>query len=373
MLEKKLLQYNITDITENSVVREAIMDTKISKITEHLEKMIISGHFAIGERLLPMRKLAAKYQVSTMVIQLACRSLEERGLVVRSPRSGIFISERKDNPRLLFGLLTDIRPCNMARYYEDLFSCVNAARSIVIPVLMGDETNIRHMLSQKPVHVLVDLEGLKNDLSEVYHLADHANLIFFNRFEWEAPLPEQAVLIDRIAQTEITLRYFLSKGHSRIVFLGHHDEPRLFKRQELTTAAARCGLEFESTNFMYCAANDFTNNVERLKRIFSHNHPTAIFSRSDNLLLRFVRCLIARFPNCKEIDKVGCYNTEFSRMPGEEFPSFDVHWKDAWQMVFAKKTKSVDWITPTMVDSLNSYLTFTNPQMSNPCREKMLS
>lgn len=333
------------------------MVTKITKVTAALEKMILSGHFSPGERLHSMRELASKFCVSTMVIQSACRTLEQRGLVECSSRSGVFIPDLEGSPRQVFGLLTDIRPCNMPRYYEELFPCINAARSIVIPVLMGDKQNIRHMLSQKPVHILVDLEGLTNDLSQVYHLSEQANIIFFNRFEWDAELPKQAVLIDRIAQTEITLRYFLSRGHRKIVFLGHHDEPRLFKRKELESAAERCGLEFEAEGFMYCCAKDFENNRERLYRIFQHNPPTAIFCRSDSLLLGFVRNLIRSFPQCRDLDKVGCYNTEFSRIPGEEFVSFDVHWKDAWQMAVTQKTLGINWITPTLSSPMSAMAT----------------
>lgn len=324
--------------------------SKTRLVLNALEKRIRSGRYAPGEKLPSMRELAKGFQVSTMVMQQAAAALEEKGLLLRSSKCGLFIPpEMERTNRLVFGVLTSIAPQNMDFYYEGLFASVNAVGGVVIPVLMGQENDVKNMLAQNPSKVLVDLEGACYDLAQVNALLRDVPVIFFNRYEWMTPLPESAVLIDRVAQTVDTLHHFLERGHKRILFLGHHPQPRPYKQYELEKAAETVGLKFPSPEFQYVCFDEFDTNPGHVAQVFRKEPPTAVFSRSDINLFRFMQKIRAFYPESADAELIGCYNTKSSQIPQHEFSSYDMGWRSVWETAIRKKTPGIEWCVPKLI------------------------
>ncbi|GLR71044.1 GntR family transcriptional regulator [Agaribacter marinus] len=61
-------------------------------ITERLESMILDGTFVAGEKLLPERLLAEKFQVSRPSLREAIQNLTAKGLIERKQGGGTFVS-----------------------------------------------------------------------------------------------------------------------------------------------------------------------------------------------------------------------------------------------------------------------------------------
>lgn len=62
-------------------------------ITERLESMIIDGTLSAGEKLLPERELAEKFQVSRPSLREAIQNLQAKGLIQRKQGGGTFVSQ----------------------------------------------------------------------------------------------------------------------------------------------------------------------------------------------------------------------------------------------------------------------------------------
>lgn len=62
-------------------------------ITERLESMILDGTLVAGEKLLPERLLAEKFQVSRPSLREAIQNLQAKGLIERKQGGGTFITQ----------------------------------------------------------------------------------------------------------------------------------------------------------------------------------------------------------------------------------------------------------------------------------------
>ncbi|WP_395344719.1 GntR family transcriptional regulator [Ningiella sp. W23] len=71
-----------------------IKQAKISDmITERLETMIVDGTLTAGEKLLPERLLAEKFQVSRPSLREAIQNLSAKGLIERKQGGGTFVTK----------------------------------------------------------------------------------------------------------------------------------------------------------------------------------------------------------------------------------------------------------------------------------------
>jgi GntR family transcriptional repressor for pyruvate dehydrogenase complex len=71
-----------------------IKQSKISDvITERLESMILDGTLTAGEKLLPERLLAEKFQVSRPSLREAIQNLSAKGLIERKQGGGTFVTK----------------------------------------------------------------------------------------------------------------------------------------------------------------------------------------------------------------------------------------------------------------------------------------
>lgn len=332
--------------------------TKTEEVLETLEREITSGKLEAGERLPSMRVLAERFEVSTTILVRAVKALEKKGLVNTRERSRITVAANAEPALRRFALFTTVTQGNMDSYFDTLLDTANRNNLLAMPMTPRQahwKKDFRRLLDSEPFRVALDLEGQNFDLEQVYALGKDANLLFFNRFEWEAPLPENGVLTDYTAMTCHTLKHFLDRGHRKIVFLGHWDEPRPFKLRELTRAGELYELEFKSEAFDYCCWRDFENNPERVRRIFGAKEPpTAIFSRSDSILFDMMVRVCAIYPKCSSMERIGCHNSIWSRLPGHEFSTYQLDFAKMWDMAIAKKKKGVEWVVPAFLPRTRS-------------------
>lgn len=66
--------------------------TEYQKVYEAIRNAIMEGEYAPGERL-PQRKLAEKYETTTITVREALRFLESDGLIVIEPKWGAMVQE----------------------------------------------------------------------------------------------------------------------------------------------------------------------------------------------------------------------------------------------------------------------------------------
>ena len=72
----------------------SIKQQKLSDvITERLESMVLDGTLVAGEKLLPERLLAEKFQVSRPSLREAIQNLQAKGLIERKQGGGTFITQ----------------------------------------------------------------------------------------------------------------------------------------------------------------------------------------------------------------------------------------------------------------------------------------
>lgn len=321
--------------------------SKTEFVANHLEEEIRSGLYTPGTRLPSIRDLSEHFNVSRMVMQCAADILESKGLLARSARVGYFVPG--NNPqRFLYGLLTECQAKFHGSYMQAFLDVTSDFDGIPVMALCTKSKDMENMLARHPARIFVDAEGAVCNLDQIMSLCGSAPVTFCHRFEWENPLPASAVLSDFTRVTELTLRHFIERGHKRILFLGHKNEPLPFKRNQLEEAASAVGLKFYTDEFSYCGIDDFTNAPHRLEKIFknSKDAPTAIFSRDDRILFEFTLKLKGLFPKASEMEKVGCYNTVYSSLPANEFSTWNWDWHAFWTKVFNHKSQSVEYFMP---------------------------
>lgn len=324
------------------------MIEKISKtaiVTDALAKSIHSGKYKPGEKLPSMRALGEQYNVSTMVLYQACERLEKMGLIHRSARSGLFIPLKKKQSELC-AFISGICIGNLENYYESFLKACSAANCIAMTLPLIPDT-IECMIEKQPVRIYIDCGGKEFSLSKIKKLTSGYHLIFCNRFEWTEETPESAVLTDWTYVTEQTLRYFLDRGHKKILFVSHDPQIRDYKRKEMEEAGRRVGLKFDTPEFQWCSFTDFHNRPSFIAKLFREDPPTAVFSRGDNPVYEFCDRVRVFFPHIPPMDKVGAYNTVWSNQPGQEFPSWIWDWDQFWQQVFEHKS-GVEYYRPRL-------------------------
>ncbi len=320
--------------------------SKTNQVTDALARDIRSGMFRPGEKLPSMRTLGKRFHVSTMVLHQAAERLEKMGLLKRSSRSGLYIPE-KTYQRELSGFITGVVMGSMENYYE-AFLKESAAAGNVVMTSGTHPDDIACMLEKKPLRLYVDL-GCKDIMyGELRRIVSGYNTVYCNRFEWAHETPESGVLSDWISITEDTLRHFLDAGHRKIVFISHDPEILEFKRLEMIEAGRRAGLEFGSPEFQYCCYTDFTDNPERVLRIFRHDPPTAAFSRGDSPMYHFTHQLEMFLPECRGMEKIGSFDSFWSRIPGHEFSSWHWDWNEFWKKAFSHQGNGIEYYKPEL-------------------------
>ncbi len=319
--------------------------SKTTYVYDALFELLRTGSFAPGAKLPSMRQLADRFGVSTMTVTLAAAKLEKEGVIVRSDRAGLFVADHRKQYEL-DGIITSISPETGAEYYARMISGCSHAQ--VIPMIVGNrKKDIESMLEKKPVRLFLDFSIWDMPYREILRRTRGFETIFCHRFEWTDALPGSAVISDWQFITTETLRHFLLRGHKRILFVSHDEEIREHKRRNFLCAAKELGLNFETPEFQWCCARDFEVNPERVQRIFRKDAPTALFSRGDWPLYRFMQNVRRFFPKSADAEIVGAYDTEWANIPGEEFASWHWDWGKFWDQVFFHQS-GVEYYRPQL-------------------------
>jgi len=320
--------------------------SKTSLVTELLEREIRSGKYKPGDRLPSMRELAQLFGVSTMVLHQASRRLAEKGLLLRGARSGLFIPP-ENKPCELCAFISSVHPGYQGNYYDAFMSaCAGAGAVAMVTSCRLD--NLEAMLEKKPLRVYVDVGSKDISYNELARLTRGFETICCNRFEFAGETPGSGVLSDWVYITEMTLRRFLEAGHRRILFVSHNPVMLEYKRLEMCEAARRVGLTFDSPEFQWCSYRDFQDNPARVVRMFRGDPPTAAFARGDVPLREFSEKAALFFPDAPPLDKIGAFDSIYSNLPGQEFPSWHWDWNALWKQVFSHKEKCIEYYRPVL-------------------------
>lgn len=198
------------------------------EVCDRLCQYITSPNRRVGERLAPVRKLARHFDTSPTTIKQALSVLEERGYVVKRPRSGTFISAQH-------------RPLTMA---DTVAICTEASGHV-----WGDMTQMllerlhhRHLAATivDPRFAATDRLLRRMWLSESACLVVRGSAHFpygmltdpalqrkpvVALIDWETTLdlPNlHRVLIDQAKAAEQVVDHLVARGHRRMLIVGTH-------------------------------------------------------------------------------------------------------------------------------------------------------
>ena len=109
--------------------------TKAQKAYKRIRKLLIAGHFP-HEKRMSLRSLAAQLKTSVVPVSEAVRRLEQEGLLVTQPQSGIYLRRLKPSERRQMNLIRQALEVQAARLValrqpkKDLDSLKNLAVKI---------------------------------------------------------------------------------------------------------------------------------------------------------------------------------------------------------------------------------------------------
>ena len=162
-------------------------------ITERLESMILDGTLVAGEKLLPERLLAEKFQVSRPSLREAIQNLQARGLVERKQGGGTFIRQ------------------NLSAKMTDPLSALVASR----PETQFDLLEFRHALEGMAAYYAAlrgqpeDYRALNNALNSLPSL--HRSEIHVNNTTGKQKLSAQnQVKTDTQQEAEALVEFYLT-------------------------------------------------------------------------------------------------------------------------------------------------------------------
>ena len=334
--------------------------SKCKQVADFIEKEILSGKLRPGARLYSMRELCRKFNSTVTVIDSAYDTLEKKGLIQRFPRKGVFVAKKQNTAEKKYGLITNVGVKTRPNYHEALFRLLSKSGGSVMPAVLDARKNwlkdIDRLVDDEPSIILIDLEAAFFELDELMeHLGDIPHL-FINRWEWDAPLPENGVFIDYKRGYELALRYLIQKGHQRILFVGYEEQPHKSTEMYLREVAKNMGIKFPGPQLEYIYGYSFAIDLENTTEYIKNNPPTALISRSDEILFSFMSMLRLFLPDIAEnMELVGFHNIIYSNIPGHEFSTFAVNYDLFWQKVLdrfnpeKKAISGVDLIVPEFI------------------------
>lgn len=308
--------------------------TVIDTITAHIQTGILKP----GDRMLGMRELAQKFNVSYAVINDAYNVLAAEKIIIRHLGSGTFINPAyKFRKTRMVALLTDYKRFSIEDYYDSLLETAN--RLDVLPVisylspakkLEERKKDICKVLNRNPDLILIDLEAIHFPLQELRQILQGRRYCFTHRWEWNEPVNGTAVLHDYVAAYTEALIHLKARGNRKIIIYSFHKIPLPFMKERLTAAAEKAGLQFGKELFLL--PRDFVREEPRaLKCLWEKEKPTAVFALSDYLMIDFISKATQTCPELLQIDKAGIFHSHYSSYPGHEFPSIPLDFPKLWE------------------------------------------
>ena len=327
--------------------------SKTQRVYDFIDGEIRAGVLAPGARMLGMRDLARKFDVSVAVINSAYNTLEEKGMIVRKDRSGIIV-----NPGLalaktkLLALITSYGRDDIEGYYEPLLSVSGEKRVVNILGALNFKLNwkqtIRDIINRRPDGLLIDVEGRRFPLKELKPLISGIPTCYCNRWEWRPEKPDRAVLTDFAWAYGEALRLLSERGHERIGIMTYHIRPQPYLVEFLSRAKRQAGFTEDDCRLLVFSRDALLADTAKVNRQLKKFQPTAVFGISDYLL----DLLDKNCPDTAGLEKIGLFDQKYSQESNGKFSSFRIDFTKIWETAiasFAENAEKVTYIKPELV------------------------
>ncbi len=331
----------------------SIESSKTQRVYDFIDGEIRAGVLAPGSRMLGMRDLARKFDVSVAVINSAYNTLEEKGMILRKDRSGIIV-----NPRLalaktkLLALITSYGSDDIEGYYEPLLSVSGEKRVVNIVGALNFKLNwkqtIRDIISRKPDGLLIDVEARRFPLEELKPLISGIPICYCNRWEWRPEKAKRAVLTDFAWAYAEALRILCKRGHERIGIMTYHRQPQPYLLEFLSQAGRMAGFAEDDRRLLNFSRDALLTDTVKVNKQLKKFRPTAVFAISDYLL----DILDKNCPDSSKFEKIGFFDQKYSQPANGNFSSFRIDFTKIWEAAiasFAENAERVTYIKPELV------------------------
>ncbi len=328
-----------------------------------LRDKILSGEITPGSRMLSERELVRKFDLTAGIVKNSLAILEKEGLIDRRHGSGTFVSApakaaAKDCG--LLGLLTTFSEESIEDYFPTLANIAGEQHLLMVPLDIDGCRNpgwlesLNALLRRSPSGILIDSDETCVTGRKIPALAGKIPLCYVHIWNSAEPPPGPAVLFNLMAAYQMAFSYLLGKGHRRIVYLGHRQQPAPEERRRLDHL--KRVLPISEEDIPYACFEDFEKNPDRVRKVFGPSkRPTALVARGDYFAFTFREKLRAKFPAVK-VEMVGMHNTKWSRQPGKEFHTIQVDYETMWRRALhavaqgEAQRRQVEWISPVFVE-----------------------
>lgn len=329
--------------------------TKTGMVRERIAREIRAGILPPGTRMLGMRELAARFNVSFAVINSAYDELERDGLIVRKARSGAMVNPGLRPPKTrMLALITSYGRHDIENYYEPLFAIASQRRVIPMVAAINSDSDwqrsIADLIARQPDGLIIDLEAKHYPLGELLGVIDGIPYCFFNRWEW---FPEQPDSVDRAILTDYSGAYATAlielqqRGHRRIAVAVNHASPRPYMEEFLRRAFADAGLDQASCS-VRISRDEVIDHPETVDRMIAVSGATALMATGDFL----AETIRTRCPAAAKLETFGFFNTVHSQREGREFHSFDLNFDRMWNAAidsFDQSRDNIQYLQPQMI------------------------
>jgi DNA-binding transcriptional regulator YhcF (GntR family) len=328
--------------------------TKTEQLAEMIRQQIHDGELRAGERLPCFRELSRAYGVSQPVITGALDTLEEERLVLRRPRSGTYVRERRAARKStgVIGLVTSFTESTVEGYWESI--CAEAARRhcLTVPIGIDDWVDGVALLDNRsPLGYFLDLGFRRKRL--VRHLRGR-RVCFVHRCAHEEDLDwADGVLTDFGAMYARSVGQLLEE-HGRVIFVFTEHAPSQKKR--LVSSLRKHGVVAGRNELACFGTAEFEQEWAGIEKEFtSCARMPGVTGISDYCVHEFLTRLRTRLPELPDIEAIGAYNTKWSKQPGSGFATYDMRFAEIWRRALThmlepgRAAEKVELITPEFV------------------------
>jgi LacI family transcriptional regulator len=191
-----------------------------------LREEINGGAIAVGATLAPVKELAARHGVCPETARRAAKLLESEGLVAAHARQGFRVLARANDPARGLPVAFVVSGVEKAEQwdglYQSLFACLQkaaAARGWPIPAVGPGSRSSRDVMQQlQDCRVCgVVLDSMTPDLLAEF---DRVRLPVVMMDSWDSEMRLDAVVQDSFQGALLATQHLISRGHTRIGWLG---------------------------------------------------------------------------------------------------------------------------------------------------------
>jgi hypothetical protein len=330
--------------------------TGTERVATRIEADIRAGVLAAGGRLLPRRRLCEQFGVSGAVIDAAYRRLEAKRLITRRRGSGVTVAATVRPPASqLIGVLTTYGRGDIEDYFEPLLAVAGERRTLPMLAAVQDgrgwKRAVADLLAHRPHAVLVDVEARNIPLNELRDVLAAVPVCFVHRWEWVPERPERAVLADHAGEMIQGIKELWLRGNDRLLLVNHHRTPQPHVANTMAAARTAIGFREDDPRMAVVSGEEIEAAPADIQRRVAAFAPTGVWGASDFLLAR----LDELCPQTANLDRIGCFDTQFSRQRGRVFSSFRTDFETIWRKAlesFAGEPR-VDVVPPALIRRWN--------------------